>query len=127
MRDRDHADFGRKAWVHVDRMSITWVATCPKEHIALNAMQFSVAAQTYFGVGQTCLIGLVGQKIRPKARRGMNVRETECDAYGENLVKATLPGAEWTLHHDEINLQVHRVARQSGMVNTMEVEDYFLR
>jgi hypothetical protein len=57
----------------------------------------------------------------------MTVRETECDAYGENLVKATLPGADRTLHHDAINLQIHRVARQSGMVSTMEVEEYFLR
>ena len=55
------------------------------------------------------------------------MRETECDAYGENLVKATLPGADRTLHHDAINLQIHRVARQSGMVSTMEVEEYFLR
>ena len=57
----------------------------------------------------------------------MSVRETECDAFGEKLVKAALPGAGWTLHHDAINLQIHRVARQSGMVSTMEVEEYFLR
>ena len=57
----------------------------------------------------------------------MSVRETECDAFGENLVKATLPGAGWTLHHDAINLQIHRVARHTGMVSTMEVEEYFLR
>jgi hypothetical protein len=53
--------------------------------------------------------------------------ETECDAYGENLVKATSHGAGWTLHHDAINLQVHRIVRQSGMVSNMEVEDLFLR
>jgi hypothetical protein len=51
----------------------------------------------------------------------------ECDAYGENLVKATLPGAGWTLHHDDINIQVHRIARQSGIVSSMEVEDVFMR
>ena len=127
IRRRDHTDFGRNAWMHADMMNNTWVIACPKEHIALNAIQFPVVAQTYFGVGQTCLIGLVGQQIRQKAERGKTARETECDAYGENLVKATLPWARWTLHHDAINLQVHRVARQSGMVSTMEVEDYFLR
>ncbi len=74
-------------------MSKTWVATFPKDHIGLNARQFPVVSQTYFGVGQTCMVGLVGQKIRQKARRGKLERETECDAYGENLVKATLPGA----------------------------------
>jgi hypothetical protein len=74
-------------------MSSTWVRACPTKHIALNAKQFSVVAQTYFGVGQACLVGLVGQKIRQKAGRGKTVRETECDTYGENLVKATLPRA----------------------------------
>jgi len=43
------------------------------------------------------------------------------------MVKATLPGAGWTLHHDAINLQIRRVAKQSEMINTMEVEEYFLR
>jgi hypothetical protein len=93
IRKRYHKDFGRKAWIHADKMSNTWVTTGPKEHNALNARQFPVVAQTYFGVGQTCVFGLVGQKIRQKAGRGMSVRETECDVFGENLVKATLPGA----------------------------------
>jgi hypothetical protein len=57
----------------------------------------------------------------------MPVWEMECDAFGENLVKATLQGAGWTMYHDAINLQIHRVARQTGMVSTMEVEEYFLR
>ena len=93
-RQRNKArDFGRKACVQADMMSITWVTTCPKEHIALNARQFHVVAQTYFGVGQTCLTGLIGQTIRQKARRGKKVREMECDAYGEKMVKATLLGA----------------------------------
>ena len=108
-------------------MSNTWVTTCPKEYNALNARQFPVVAQTYFGVGQSCLVGLVGQMTRQKAGRGKTVRETECDAFGENMVKVTLPGAGCTLHHDAINLQIHRVARKSGMVSTMEVEESFLR
>ncbi len=53
--------------------------------------------------------------------------ETECDAYGENLIKATLPGARWALHHDAFNLQVHRIARQPGKTSPMEVEDLFMR
>ena len=47
--------------------------------------------------------------------------------YGENLVKATLPGGGWTYHHNGINLQIHNIFRQSGMCNDMEVKDYFLR
>ncbi len=86
-----------------------------------------MVAQTYFGVGQTCLVGLIGQKTQQKSGRGKKIEKTECDAYGDNQIKATLLGARWTLHHDTINLQVHRVARQSGLVSTMEVEDYFLR
>jgi hypothetical protein len=43
------------------------------------------------------------------------------------MVKATLLGAGWTLHHDAINLQDHWIARQSEMVSSMEVEDLFLR
>jgi hypothetical protein len=93
IRKGDQTDFGRKAWIHADKISSSWVTTCPKEHGALNARQFPVVVQTYFGVGQSCLVGLVEQTIRQKAGRGMSVRESECDAYGENLVKATLPGA----------------------------------
>ncbi len=47
--------------------------------------------------------------------------------YGENLVKATLPGGGWTYHHNGINLRLHKIFRQSGMTSDMEVEDYFLR
>ncbi len=49
IRQRDLTDFGRKAWIHADMMSSTWVTACPKEHNALNARQFPVVAQTYFG------------------------------------------------------------------------------
>jgi hypothetical protein len=93
IRRKDHTDFGMKAWIQADKMSNSWVTTCPKEHTALNVRQFHVVVHTYFGVGQSCLVGLVGQTIRQKAGRGMPVRETECDAYGKNLVKTTLPGA----------------------------------
>ena len=60
IRRKDHTDFGRKAWILADRMSNTWVAACPKEHNALSARQFPVVAHTYFGVGHTCMVGLVG-------------------------------------------------------------------
>ena len=124
---RDQSDFGRKAWMQSDKSSNAWVTPCPKEHKGINARLFPVVVQTHFGVGQHCLTGLVGQYIRQKTGKGKKDRETECDAYGENLVKATLPRAGWTLYHDAINLQVHRIARQSGMVSIMEVEDLFLR
>jgi hypothetical protein len=58
---------------------------------------------------------------------GRKNRENPCDAYGENLVKATLPGGGWMYHHDGINQQLHKIFRQSGMVSDMEVEDFFLR
>ena len=54
-------------------------------------------------------------------------RETTCDAYGENLVTTTLPVARWMNHHDGTNSQVHNMFRQLGMINDMEVEDYFMR
>ena len=101
--------------------------SCPKEHSVLNARQFPIVAQTYFGVAQECLEGMVGQKILQKlGRGGRSQRETICDAFGENLVKATLPGG-WTYHHDGINVQLHRIFRQAGMTIDMEVEDSFLR
>ncbi len=50
-----------------------------------------------------------------------------CDSYGENLVKATLPGGGWTYHHNGINLKLRRIFRQLSMTSDMEVEDYFLR
>jgi hypothetical protein len=77
---RDHTDFGRKAWLQSDKSSSAWVTTCPKEHIRLTERQFPVVAQAYFGVGQQCLVGLVGRQIRRKAGRGKDVRDTECDA-----------------------------------------------
>ncbi len=71
---------------------------------------------------------MVGQPILQKSgRRGRQQRETRCDAYGENLVNATLPGGGWMYHHDGINLHLHKILRQSGMTNDLEIEDYFLR
>ena len=43
------------------------------------------------------------------------------------MVKATLPGSRWTYHHDEINNQVHKIIRQTGMDSQIEVEDHFIR
>jgi hypothetical protein len=63
-----------------DKSSNAWVTVCPKEHSGLNARQFPVVVQTYFGVEQQCLTGLVGQYIRQKARGGRKDRETDCDA-----------------------------------------------
>ena len=83
LRKRDQTGFGRKAWIQADKISGSWVTAFPKEHSALNATQFPVVVQKYFGVGQSCLVGLVGQTIRQKAGRGKSVRGTECDAYGE--------------------------------------------
>ena len=86
-----------------------------------------MVVQTFFGVGQQCLVELVGRQIQLKAGRGKDARDAQCDAYGENLVKAKLPGAGWALHHDAIDLQVHMIGRQSGMVSSMEVGDFFMR
>ena len=58
-----------------------------------------------------------------EARRTKSRRAT----LTENLVKAKLPGSGWTYHYDEINSQIHRIIRQSGMVNQLEIEDYFIR
>jgi hypothetical protein len=76
IRQRDHTDFGRKAWIQSDKSSSAWVTTCPKEHSRLTEKQFPVVAQAYFGVGQRCLVGLVGRQIRQKAGRGKEVRDT---------------------------------------------------
>ncbi len=128
MKGKPHDDFWRKAWIQSDKNSSAWVTTCPKEHSALNAHQYPVQAQTYFVVPQKCLEDMKGQPILQKSgRRGRHNRKTECDVFGENLVKATLSGGGWTYHHNGINLQLHRIFRQSGMVSDMEVEDYFLR
>ncbi len=82
IRQRVQSDFGRKAWMQSDRSSNAWVTTCPKEHNGLNARPFPVVVHAYFGVGQHCLTGLVGQYIRQKTCKGKKDWETECDAYG---------------------------------------------
>ena len=35
IRQRDHTDFGRKAWIQSDKSSSAWVTTCPKKHSRL--------------------------------------------------------------------------------------------
>jgi hypothetical protein len=32
IRQRDHTDFGKKAWIQSDKSSSAWVTTCPKGH-----------------------------------------------------------------------------------------------
>ena len=80
-----------------------------------------------FGVAQECLKGLVGRTIQQKSGGGRDDKAALCDAYGENLVKATLPGSWWTYHHDEINRQIDKIIRQSSMASQLEIEDYFIK
>ena len=100
--------------------------TCPKEYCRLNVLQFPEVAQTYFGVRQECLRGLEGLEIHHKSKGGREDRIITCDPYGVNLIKATIRGAWWTYHHDEVNKQIHRIVKQLGMVNQLEIEDYFV-
>ncbi len=127
-RDKHHDDFERKAWMQCDKSNSAWVTTCPKEHSSLNRRQFPVVCQTYFGVPQACLAGLQVHPILQKSvRKGKRSRESGCDVFGENLVKATLPGGGWTYHHNGINLQLHKIFRQSGMCSDLEVDNYFIQ
>ena len=82
-----------------------------------------MVAQIYFGVRQACLLGLVERTIRQKTGAGRQDNEAMCDAYGENPIKAILLGSDWTYHHDEVNLQMHMIAKKSGMTSDMEVDD----
>ena len=90
-RKRPHTNFERKEWMQSDKNNSAWVWACPRGELTLNARQFSVVAQTFFGVKQRCLEGLVGQPIIQKLGGNKPNRQTSCDAYGENLIKATLP------------------------------------
>jgi hypothetical protein len=74
MKARDHKEFARKAWMQCDKSCSAWVTACPKEHSALNARQFLIVAQTYFGVAQECLEGMVRQKILQKSGRGGRIQ-----------------------------------------------------
>ncbi len=73
MKARDHMEFARKAWMQSNRNISAWVTACPKEHNALNARQFHVVAQTYFGVAQQSLEGLARHKILQKSGRGEDI------------------------------------------------------
>ena len=68
----------------------------------------------------------MGLDIRQKSGGGREDKRIAYDAYGENLVKATLPGSGWTYHHDAINNVIHKIIRQSGMESQLEIEDYFI-
>ena len=85
-----------------------------------------MAVQTYFGVRQECLTCLVVLDIRKKSGGGREDNRVECDAYGENLAKATLPGSGWTCHHDAINNVIDKIIRQFGMESQLKIEDYFI-
>jgi hypothetical protein len=74
-----------------DKISNAWVWACPRGDFMLNARRFPVVVQTYFRVKQKCLEGLVSQSIRQKSRGNILDKHTTCDAYGEIMVKATLP------------------------------------
>jgi len=63
MKEVGHSEFQRKSWMQIDMPSSAWATACPKEHSALNARHFLVVAQTYFGVPQQCLEGVVGHAI----------------------------------------------------------------
>ena len=117
LKDMAHDNFEKKAWFQSSRFSSVWIWTRPKEHNKLNDKQFPVVAQTYFCVRKECLRGLEGQNIQRKSGGGREDRISTCHPYGENLVKATLPGSDWTYHHDEMNCQIHKIIRQSGMVS----------
>jgi len=104
LRNTPQTNFERKAWMQSDKKIGAWLWACPRGELTLNAIQFSVVAQTYFGVQQRCLEGLVGQPIIQKSGGNTPNRQTSCDAIGENLVKATLLGSRWTYHHNTINL-----------------------
>ncbi len=84
MKEMEHNEFQRKAWMQIDMSSSAWITACPKEHIALTARQFSIVAQTYFGVAQRCLEGLVGQPILQKSgRRGrQNLKDKDKENFG---------------------------------------------
>ncbi len=80
MKDLGRTEFQRKAWMQIDKSSSAWVTACPNKHTALNARQFPIMAQTYFGVAQQCLKGMVGQAILQKSgKKGQPMRETVCD------------------------------------------------
>jgi hypothetical protein len=55
--------------------------------------------------------------IQQKSGGGKEDIRITFDPYGENLVKATLPGASWTYHLDEENQLIHMMVRHSGMVS----------
>ena len=128
MKDIMHDNFERNAWYQAEKFSSAWIWTCPKDHKRQNNIQFLIVAQTYFGVRQKCLRGLAGQSIHQKSGEGNREDKiSTCDLYGENLVKATLPGPGLTYRHDEINNQMHTIIKQSSMVSQLEIEDYLIR
>jgi len=50
LRARPHANFERKAWMQSDKTNNAWVWAYPRGDLLLNARQFPVVAQTFFGV-----------------------------------------------------------------------------
>ena len=72
-----------------------------------------------------CIAGLVGQTVREKAGPGKPDRLTVCDAHGESLAKAVVPGGNQSHHHDAVNQAISWVCQTAGISASMEVTDHF--
>ena len=68
----------------------------------------------------------MGLDIKQKSGGGRHDGRIACDAYGENLAKATLHGSGWTYHRGAINNVIHEIVRKSRMESQLEIEDYFI-
>ena len=96
LQESGHTDYERKAWYQTDKANVVLLWTSSKNNNRLNTRQFSVDAQTYFGVRQECLRGLEGMHIQQKSGGERKNMIMTCDPYGENTAKAILPGSGWT-------------------------------
>jgi hypothetical protein len=113
----------RNLFRQLDRNSSAWVPSLPDEQGKLRGQTFADVAALYFFLPCPTLRAVVGHLIpgRQPTRSGV----AHCDAYGDVLLAATMPGAGQTHLHDTAKLCVFKLARSVGVVGKTEAQHVF--
>ena len=116
-RDRFHAlvqhlpqtDTRREAWMACDTLSTQWVTSWPTERREMGPRVFEEVFATYLGRDSPAVRTLAGRQIP------CSTTARVCDAAGQQLGLATLPGGSHTSCHDTVAEAIWSTMRQAGL------------
>jgi hypothetical protein len=114
-----------RLWRSLDGMSSVWLTTLPDEEGRMPGRVLAEIAARYFFQPSPALRPHVGKRIVTKGNRGSR-RVILCDAYGDALCAATLPGDGHRQHHDTAENEVLVQLRRHAIRADAEVIGLFL-